>query len=36
MRCRWPMFARNRIWQTLLEFGADYINADDVLAASQY
>ena len=30
----WPKFARNRVWRTFIEIGVDYINADDLEAAS--
>lgn len=31
----WPVSARNNVWQVLLENGADWLNADDVEAASE-
>lgn len=31
-----PIYARNRIWKTLLENGADWLNADDLEAASNF
>ncbi|GAA6008858.1 hypothetical protein JCM11491_003809 [Sporobolomyces phaffii] len=31
---RWPTFARDRVWTTLLELGTDYLDADDIEAAS--
>lgn len=30
----WPLFARNRVWNTFIELGVDYINADDLEAAT--
>ncbi|KAJ7783887.1 hypothetical protein DFH07DRAFT_864779 [Mycena maculata] len=30
----WPMFARENIWKTLTENGADFLNADDLEAAA--
>ncbi|KAI0080095.1 hypothetical protein K474DRAFT_394322 [Panus rudis PR-1116 ss-1] len=32
----WPIFARNNIWRVLLENGMDWLNADDLEAASQF
>ncbi|KAJ3568799.1 hypothetical protein NP233_g5478 [Leucocoprinus birnbaumii] len=32
----WPIFARNNVWRQLLESGADWLNADDLEAASQF
>ncbi|KAF5356011.1 hypothetical protein D9756_003833 [Leucocoprinus leucothites] len=32
----WPIFARNKVWQQLLDSGADWLNADDLEAASQF
>jgi hypothetical protein len=32
----WPIFARNRIWQQLMDSGADWLNADDLEAASEF
>lgn len=32
----WPLSARNNIWKVLLENGADWLNADDLEAASQF
>lgn len=32
----WPESARNNVWKVLLENGADWLNADDVKAASQF
>jgi len=31
----WPLSARNNVWKVLLENGADWLNADDLEAASQ-
>jgi len=31
----WPASARNNVWKVLLENGADWLNADDVEAASE-
>lgn len=30
----WPLFARNRVWRTFINIGVDYINADDLEAAT--
>ncbi|EJF67032.1 hypothetical protein DICSQDRAFT_142606 [Dichomitus squalens LYAD-421 SS1] len=32
----WPIFARNAIWQVLADNGADWLNADDLEAASSF
>lgn len=32
----WPVFARENIWRTLLANGADWLNADDLEAASSF
>ncbi|KIY45836.1 hypothetical protein FISHEDRAFT_76080 [Fistulina hepatica ATCC 64428] len=32
----WPIYARDNIWKTLLENGADWLNADDLEAASSF
>ncbi|PIL31588.1 hypothetical protein GSI_06290 [Ganoderma sinense ZZ0214-1] len=32
----WPIFARNAIWKVLAENGADWLNADDLEAASSF
>ncbi|KAF9786975.1 PLC-like phosphodiesterase [Thelephora terrestris] len=32
----WPVSARNNVWKVLLENGADWLNADDVKAASEF
>lgn len=32
----WPVSARNNVWNVLLESGADWLNADDVKAASEF
>ena len=32
----WPIFARDNIWRTLLEAGSDWLNADDLEAASSF
>ncbi|KAL1949509.1 hypothetical protein VTO73DRAFT_8390 [Trametes versicolor] len=32
----WPVYARENIWRTLLEEGADWLNADDLAAASSF
>ena len=32
----WPVFARDNIWKTLLANGADWLNADDLEAASNF
>ena len=32
----WPIFARDNVWRTLLEGGADWLNADDLEAASSF
>ncbi|KZT30499.1 hypothetical protein NEOLEDRAFT_1159676 [Neolentinus lepideus HHB14362 ss-1] len=32
----WPIQARNDVWQELLNDGADWLNADDLEAASQF
>lgn len=32
----WPVHARENIWRTLLEEGADWLNADDLAAASSF
>ncbi|GAA5893396.1 uncharacterized protein JCM6883_007653 [Sporobolomyces salmoneus] len=31
---RWPVFARERVWKTLLELETDYLDADDIEAIS--
>lgn len=31
----WPIFARNRVWRTFIDLGVDYINADDLDAATE-
>lgn len=31
----WPVSARNNVWKVLLENGADWLNADDLEAASE-
>ncbi|KAL8289980.1 hypothetical protein RQP46_002919 [Phenoliferia psychrophenolica] len=33
---KWPVFQRDRVWQLLLDSGIDYLNADDVHAASVF
>ncbi|KAJ7169971.1 hypothetical protein C8R46DRAFT_897007 [Mycena filopes] len=30
----WPIHARNNVWQTLMDNGADWLNADDLAAAA--
>jgi hypothetical protein len=30
----WPIHARNNVWQTLMDNGADWLNADDLEAAA--
>ena len=32
----WPIFARKNVWTALLEGGADWLNADDLEAASSF
>ncbi|KAJ8494625.1 hypothetical protein ONZ51_g2230 [Trametes cubensis] len=32
----WPIYARENIWKALLEGGADWLNADDLAAASSF
>jgi len=32
----WPITARNNVWKELLEDGADWLNADDLKAASDF
>lgn len=32
----WPVSARNNVWKVLLENGADWLNVDDVKAASEF
>jgi len=32
----WPIAARDAIWQELINDGADWLNADDLVAASQF
>jgi len=32
----WPVSARNNVWRVLLDNGADWLNADDVEAASEF
>ncbi|KAI9060181.1 hypothetical protein FKP32DRAFT_1668222 [Trametes sanguinea] len=32
----WPVFAQQNIWRALLEGGADWLNADDLAAASAF
>ncbi|KAF5367060.1 hypothetical protein D9758_003887 [Tetrapyrgos nigripes] len=32
----WPIQARNKIWETLISAGADWLNADDLVAASEF
>ncbi len=32
----WPIFARDKIWQQLANSGADWLNADDLEAASKF
>lgn len=32
----WPIFARNKVWQQLLQSGADWLNADDLKSASNF
>lgn len=32
----WPIYARNKIWTMLLENGVDWLNADDLQAASEF
>lgn len=32
----WPVSARNNVWKVLLENGVDWLNADDVEAASEF
>ena len=31
----WPLSARDNVWKVLLDYGADWLNADDLEAASQ-
>ncbi|KAK4056497.1 Altered inheritance of mitochondria protein 6 [Microbotryomycetes sp. JL221] len=31
---RWPIFARDRVWRTLLDLGVDWLDADDLAAAA--
>ena len=33
---RWPIIARNSVWRELLNDGADWLNADDLEAASKF
>ena len=32
----WPIFARDNVWRELLEDGMDWLNADDLEAASKF
>ena len=32
----WPIRARNAVWEELLTAGADWLNADDLEAASKF
>lgn len=32
----WPIRARNAVWEELLTDGADWLNADDLEAASEF
>ncbi|RDX52056.1 hypothetical protein OH76DRAFT_1400974 [Lentinus brumalis] len=32
----WPIYARDNVWRVLLENGADWLNADDLAAASSF
>ena len=32
----WPIYARENVWRVLLENGADWLNADDLGAASSF
>ncbi|KAJ3559758.1 hypothetical protein NM688_g139 [Phlebia brevispora] len=32
----WPIHARNAVWKVLLDNGADWLNADDLQAASEF
>lgn len=32
----WPLSARNNVWKVLLDSGTDWLNADDLEAASQF
>ncbi|KAI0756622.1 hypothetical protein C8Q80DRAFT_1091573 [Daedaleopsis nitida] len=32
----WPIFARDNVWKALLDGGADWLNADDLEAASSF
>lgn len=32
----WPVSARNSVWKVLVENGVDWLNADDLEAASQF
>lgn len=32
----WPIHARNNVWRVLLDNGADWLNADDLQAASEF
>ncbi|KAI8981286.1 hypothetical protein BD414DRAFT_464401 [Trametes punicea] len=32
----WPVYARENVWRALLEGGADWLNADDLAAASAF
>jgi len=32
----WPIHARNNVWQTLIDNGADWLNADDLEAAAAF
>jgi len=32
----WPIQARNNVWEVLINNGADWLNADDLAAASSF
>lgn len=34
-RKRWPSFARDHVWKSMLRLGVDWINADNLKAASE-
>lgn len=31
----WPGFARDKVWKAMLDLGVDWINADNLKAASE-
>jgi hypothetical protein len=35
-KLRWPVSARENVWRVLLENGVDWLNADDLKAASEF